>query len=293
MGLIGIPPIPYQTRLTEKTGLITTPWAAWFRQLLVNVQGASLTNPMSAIGDMIFGANLGAAARVPGNTSTTKKFLTQTGSGSVSAQPVWGSLGASDIPDNSANTSGNAGGLTQSLTQFQLVIGEGLDAGIGSLGSIGILGQFLSSGGPGIAPSWVSNPAALVVYGTRTAPIAITAAGGITPHSDQRQLIRIAGSGAAVTITASVAISAGSVDGQELILEGSSASKTVTIDDGTGLEQGGTMELGTGDKIAYLWNQAAGVWTECWRFYAGITGGILTDNDGNPLTDASGNPLTE
>ena len=288
----GIPPVPYQTPIVSgKDKLVSYQWANWFRSLLTNVQGTALTNPMSAIGDMIFGANLGSPSRLPGNTSSTKQFLTQTGNNSQSAQPTWGAIGVNDVPILNQNTTGSAGSLTQSLTQFQLLIGEGASAGVGSLGSIGTAGQALVSQGPGLVPVW-ATVGGLTVFGTRAAPVAITATGGITPNAVQRQLIRISGSGG-VTITAGTPIAAGSVDGQELILEGCSASNTVTINSGTGLEFGGTMELGTGDKIAFLWNASASVWTEQYRFFAGITGGVLTDASGNPLTDASGNPLTE
>lgn len=58
-----------------------------------------LSNPMSSSGDIIYGASLGAAARLPGNTTTTRKFLSQTGDGANSAAPVWNALVAGDIPN--------------------------------------------------------------------------------------------------------------------------------------------------------------------------------------------------
>jgi len=48
-----------------------------------------LTPVMSAIGDMVAGGAAGVQTRVPGNTTTTLKVLTQTGNGTVSAQPTW------------------------------------------------------------------------------------------------------------------------------------------------------------------------------------------------------------
>lgn len=284
-------PPPYQTPIIGQNGALTSPWVAFFRDLFsnINTNSGALTNPMTAVGDMIFGAGSGNPARLPGNTANVKKFLSQTGSGSASAQPIWQSLQASDIPDNAANTSGSAASLSQALTQFAVILGAG--TGIQAMGSLGTAGQSLVSQGPGLAPSW-ATVGGLAVYGTRSSPVLITAAGGITPNSDQRQLIRIKGSGGTITITASPAIAPGSIDGQELILEGSSTSSAVYINNGTGLEQGGTMELGVGDKIAYLWNAGANIWTEMWRFYSGISGEILTDDSGNPLTDNSGNPLT-
>jgi len=87
------------------------------------------TNPMTTKGDMIFGSDNGEPARVAGNTSTTKKFLTQTGTGTASAKPAWGVIAASDLP-----TLGNMNGVTtvphggtgdSTLTQNGILIGNG------------------------------------------------------------------------------------------------------------------------------------------------------------------------
>jgi hypothetical protein len=51
-----------------------------------------LTNPMSALGDIIYGASSGTATRLAGNTTTNKYFLSQTGTGSASAVPSWSTL---------------------------------------------------------------------------------------------------------------------------------------------------------------------------------------------------------
>jgi hypothetical protein len=48
-------------------------------------------------------------AKLSGNTTTTKKFLTQTGTGSGSAAPAWGTIDGADV---SGNISGNAGSAT-------------------------------------------------------------------------------------------------------------------------------------------------------------------------------------
>lgn len=45
--------------------------------------------PMNTLGDLIVGAASGVPARLPGNTTTTTKVLTQTGDGTNSAEPVW------------------------------------------------------------------------------------------------------------------------------------------------------------------------------------------------------------
>ena len=57
------------------------------------------TNPMTSLGDMIYGASGGTSTRLAGNTSSTKMFLTQTGTGTASAAPSWGTIAVGDIPD--------------------------------------------------------------------------------------------------------------------------------------------------------------------------------------------------
>lgn len=65
-----------------------------------------LTNPMTTLGDIIYENASPAPARLAGNTSTTKNFLTQTGNGTISAAPVWGTIAAADYPVASGTTRG-------------------------------------------------------------------------------------------------------------------------------------------------------------------------------------------
>ncbi len=66
---------------------------------LINLPLAPLTfsNPMTTAGDMMGATTGGAPVRVAGNTSTTKKWLSQTGTGSQAGQPVWAQPGVNDI----------------------------------------------------------------------------------------------------------------------------------------------------------------------------------------------------
>ena len=57
--------------------------------LIVQTQGAAFANPMSAVGDTIYGGTAGAATRLVGNTTTTQQILAQTGTGSASQAPSW------------------------------------------------------------------------------------------------------------------------------------------------------------------------------------------------------------
>lgn len=60
--------------------------------------GEGFNNPMTTLGDMITGGASGAAARLAGNTTAVKQYLTQTGTGSASAAPAWGTIATSDLP---------------------------------------------------------------------------------------------------------------------------------------------------------------------------------------------------
>jgi hypothetical protein len=84
----------------------TTLWQA--------IAGAGLTNPMTALGDIIYGGASGAVTRLAGNITTTKQFLSQTGTGSASAAPTWATLAGSDIT-GAALTSSNDTNVTITL----------------------------------------------------------------------------------------------------------------------------------------------------------------------------------
>lgn len=58
-------------------------WRVTLAQIKTFISG------ITTLGDLPYGGASGAAARLAGNTTATKKVLTQTGTGSVSAAPVW------------------------------------------------------------------------------------------------------------------------------------------------------------------------------------------------------------
>ena len=72
------------------------------------------TNQSSyATGDTLYASATNTLGKLAGNTTTTKKFLTQTGTGAASAAPVWGTIAGSDV---SGNISGQAGSVANALT---------------------------------------------------------------------------------------------------------------------------------------------------------------------------------
>jgi hypothetical protein len=59
--------------------------------------GGGMSNPMTAIGQMIYGGSSGAATAMSENTSATKKFLSETGTGSAGQAPSWLTLSNADV----------------------------------------------------------------------------------------------------------------------------------------------------------------------------------------------------
>lgn len=60
--------------------------------------GYNFTKIMTTLGDTIYGGASGVGTRLPGNASTTQKFLSQTGDGVNSAAPQWVTITASGNP---------------------------------------------------------------------------------------------------------------------------------------------------------------------------------------------------
>ena len=85
--------------------------AAAYGQTLAGGDGA----PLTTLGDLLYENATPAPARLAGNTSAAKNFLTQTGTGSASAAPAWGTIASGDVPTLNQNTTGTAGGLSSTL----------------------------------------------------------------------------------------------------------------------------------------------------------------------------------
>src|SRR5579883_3222000 len=80
-------------------------------------------NPMTTIGDIIYGGRSGDAMRLGGNTTTTKKFLTQTGTGLLSQTPSWDTIAQNDVAGLSASSSPTFRRITLTDTSDQVTLG--------------------------------------------------------------------------------------------------------------------------------------------------------------------------
>lgn len=207
-------------------------------------------SPLTTLGDVLYGGASGTGTRLGGNTTTAKQFLTQTGTGSVSAAPAWGALVSGDIPAINLAGTGN-GGVTGSLPPASLAQ------------SGAISNQALVWSGSAWGPGTVGG-GALSITGSTGTPQSITAAGGIAFTGGQsRALWFIQGSGGAVTVTASPQVAAATTIGQELVLEGTSDTNTVTLNDGTGLSLNGSATLYNHSSLYLVWDGT--VWAETGR----------------------------
>lgn len=65
------------------------------------------------LGDTVYSSAANTLSKLAGNTTTTKKFLVQTGTGSVSAAPAWDVVNGADV---NGNISGSAGSVANALT---------------------------------------------------------------------------------------------------------------------------------------------------------------------------------
>ena len=105
-------------------------------------------------GDILYSSATDTLAKLPGNTTTTKKFLGQTGTGSASQAPVWEQPAASDItglaPSATTDTS-NASNITSGTLPVGRLSGE----------YTGITGVGVLANG-----TWAANTIAVAYGGT-------------------------------------------------------------------------------------------------------------------------------
>lgn len=75
----------------------------------------SVSNPMTTFGDMLYENATPTPARLAGNTTTTKQYLSQTGNGTISAAPAWAQVAFADLSGSisTAQTSALTGDVTK------------------------------------------------------------------------------------------------------------------------------------------------------------------------------------
>lgn len=119
---------------------------------------ALFTNTTIALGDTLYASSAYGYGVLAGNTTTTKKYLTQTGDGVASAAPAWEALAAGDLPNHAsrhaaggadeilslASTIGIGGtavtdpGLRKSSAMLEVVLADGSDYAVLRAKSLGL-----------------------------------------------------------------------------------------------------------------------------------------------------------
>lgn len=125
--------------------------------------GFDALSPMTTLGDIIYGGASGTRTRLAGNTTTTKKYLSQTGDAVNSAAPAWAQTAFADLSGNATAVQGGTG-----ITSY--TIGDILYADstttLAKLG-VGASGTFIKSNGAGAAPTYAS-PSVTYSYKAKT-----------------------------------------------------------------------------------------------------------------------------
>ena len=82
--------------------------------------GFNALSPVTTLGDLIYGSGANTNARLAGNTTTAKQFLSSTGDGTNTTAPAWGTLANGDIPTSLTGKSYNGLTLTANATGFSV-----------------------------------------------------------------------------------------------------------------------------------------------------------------------------
>jgi hypothetical protein len=91
-----------------------------------SLPASGMSNPMTTLGDIIYEDATPTPVRLAGNTSATRKFLSQTGNGSISAAPLWDTVSLTDLANIAAGSAPSALGgvpvafsVSKTHTDFQ------------------------------------------------------------------------------------------------------------------------------------------------------------------------------
>jgi len=104
------------SKLTAISGLANAVGALINNGSGVFSYSAVMTNPMTTLGDTLYGGASGAVTRLAGYTTSGTAALTQTGTGSASAAPVWTSAVSTATASTLALRDGSAGLAVAALT---------------------------------------------------------------------------------------------------------------------------------------------------------------------------------
>jgi hypothetical protein len=188
-------------------------------------------SPMTTLGDIVYASAANTASRLAGNITTTKKFLAQTGTGTVSAAPTWVQPASTDLSDGPFLTaSGTAtvtnktiSGASNTLTltpNHQMFTASGtftIPAGVTAVKVTVVAG-----GGAGGGATTTSSAAG----GGAAGGAAIKWLTGLTPGNTLAVTVGSGGTG--------VANGAGNTGGASSVASGTQTITTITANGGGG-----------------------------------------------------------
>jgi hypothetical protein len=233
---------------------------------------SALVNPMTTLGDTMYGGAAGVVTRLPGDTSNIRKFLRELSVAGVAQVPAWDTLQAADIPSLPyvptsslplAIGSGGTGQITQqaaldalagAVTPGQVLRGNGTHVLLAALqaGDIPALAQYALLAGATFTGQASPKVTTLAQSGGL---VAVNAASG----NDFR-----------LTLTASgwtISTPTNPVDGQVIIFvltQDATGTRTVTWDTGYSFGAGSAPTLSVGanknDLVGFKYLASIGKW---------------------------------
>ena len=198
--------------------------AATFTTNTLNIPNYTLTglggfaNPMTTLGDVIYGGVSGVPTRLAGNITAGKQFLSQTGNGSASAAPAWATITGADITGaaltktDDTNVTLTLGGTpaTSLLRAASITVGwSGVLAvgrgGLGGSGSTPTNGQIPIGNGTNYVAAAISGSSTIAVTnGSGTIGLAVvTGSTGVVtaPNYVVRELVNETPNGSITAFT--------------------------------------------------------------------------------------------